>query len=211
MKWKKNSKNVPKSIKKISQRESPHFSRSCEAKVIYRMVREKLHYCMHSSTQMKTKLCVPPDKKKNNRLRLRHVDNSVIPIQWPFSRLHSPPVPLLRSPSAGLVYCRCDNAFIQSPVTFFLWICVCGHQSGSPYNAVHLVIITEPQLWIKSLHPLQTHIDLILNLINHAPPPLPPSHIRRLSLCQVLGKNIMQMFILKYKEKTTALRFISNA
>lgn len=90
--------------------------------------------------------CVSRLIVKNNRLQLRNVDNSVLPIQWPFSGLHSPPVPLLRSPSAGLVYCCCDNAFIQSPVTFFLWICACGHQSSAPHYAVHLVIVTEPQL-----------------------------------------------------------------
>lgn len=136
------------------------------------MVREKKYITVCIPARRWKPSCVCRLIVKNNRLQLRNVDNSVLAIQWPFCRLHSPPVPLLRSPSAGLVYCCCDNAFIQSPVTFFffLWICVCGHQSGAPHNAVHLVIATEPQLWIKSLHPLHTHIDLILNLINHVGP-----------------------------------------
>lgn len=129
---------------------------------------------MHSSMQMKTS-CVGRLMKRTDRLRLRDADSSAVPIQWPFSGLHGPPVPLLRSPGVGLVYCRCDNGSILSPVTFFFlssssWICGCGHQSGtSPERSPHLVITAEPQLCNKSLHPLQTHIDRILNLINHVP------------------------------------------
>lgn len=170
LKWKKKSSNV---TKKTSCEESesagiPYLPGYCEAKVIYRTVREKKFITVCIPAGRWKPGCVCRLIVKNNRLRLRKVDNSVPAIQWPFSGLHTPPVPLLRSPSAGLVYCCCDNASIQSTVTiFFSWICVRGHQSGAPSSAVHLVIVTEPLLWIKSLHPLQTHIDLILNLINH--------------------------------------------
>lgn len=118
------------SPKKTSCEESesagiPYLPGYCEAKVIYRTVGEKKFITVCIPARRWKPGCVCRLIVKNNRLRLRKVDNSVPAIQWPFSGLHTPPVPLLRSPSAGLVYCCCDNASIQSPVTFFFHGFVC--------------------------------------------------------------------------------------
>lgn len=63
---KKTSNVTTKEVKKMSQRGIPYLSRYSKAKVIYCIAQRKknMRYCMHSSRQKKTKLCVLPDSKE---------------------------------------------------------------------------------------------------------------------------------------------------